>query len=96
MPPKHAGYLPAVDEVKSMQHGSEAGSGSRRTRQSSAGDVMDVGGDNKSASSSGMAAGGRLTSALLAKHVRTLEVLYSLQRENARVRQEGKVRVADC
>lgn len=34
---------------------------------------------------------GKAQSTLLAKHVRTLEVLFSLQRENARIRQEGQV-----
>lgn len=34
---------------------------------------------------------GKAASALLAKHVRTLEVLFSLQRENAKLKQEGQV-----
>lgn len=42
--------------------------------------------------SGGMTAGvGKAASALLAKHVRTLEVLHSLQRENARLRLEIQV-----
>lgn len=81
-----------------MHYGNEAGSVSGGTRQSSSGDVMGAIGDSVSTSSSGMAAAnnnsqaGRLASTLLAKHVRTLEVLYSLQRENAKIRQEGQVR----
>lgn len=35
---------------------------------------------------------GKVASALLAKHVRTLEVLHSLQRNNAELRQEIQVR----
>lgn len=34
---------------------------------------------------------GKAASALLAKHVRTLEVLFSLQRENAKLKQESQV-----
>lgn len=34
---------------------------------------------------------GKVASALLAKHVRTLEVLYSLQQENIRLRREAQV-----
>lgn len=36
---------------------------------------------------------GKVASALLAKHVRTLEVLYSLQRENANLRRDIKVKI---
>lgn len=35
---------------------------------------------------------GKVASALLAKHVRTLEVLHTLQRTNAKLRQEIQVR----
>lgn len=37
-------------------------------------------------------AAGKAASALLAKHVRTLEVLHSLQRENAKLRLEIQVK----
>lgn len=44
-------------------------------------------------SSGGLATNvGKVASALLAKHVRTLEVLHTLQRNNAKLRQEIQVR----
>lgn len=43
--------------------------------------------------SGGMTTGvGKAASALLAKHVRTLEVLHSLQRDNAKLRLEIQVK----
>lgn len=74
-----------------MRHSSTSGAPAASTA-ATPDDVTAVTTGVSSLRSEGIATGvGKAASALLAKHVRTLEVLHSLQRENAKLRLEIQV-----